>query len=73
MGVKGLSRIYSVRERDQRGDANYRYEFKDTTGKRRKRYFCANDDDEARNRIANELFLFTADGEDREMDEVDDE
>jgi len=77
VGVKGLSRIYSVRERQTRM-SNYRYEFVDDCGKRRRRYFCADDDEAARNIIVNEIIV--AHGEDvqddvegSEMEEVEDE
>ena len=76
VGVKGLSRIYSVRERDMRGDANYRYEFVDDRGKRRRRYFCADDDEAARNRSHDILVAHGDDVQDDDefdMEEVEDE
>ena len=47
-GIKGLSRIYSVRPRLKKRAANYRYMFKDASGKQRQLYFIADDDQAAK-------------------------
>ena len=73
VGLKGLSRIYRPQARQS---ANYRFIFKDESGRRKSRRFFADDDEHAMDILRNEGCLFTVDGdkdEDSEMDEVEDE